>query len=754
MSSDAGWDDLFTAASGSFTSRASDSDRGPREGAAGLVVSEGPPRKKKRKKQKTKVNVSEPSRCRGSDTMLSMRFEHSPRCIAMPKWLSLGPSLFFTKSITSTKNQPNRCKGWVGGDKVQKQGLCAERSCETCGLSPMHHSLRLDFSQNSVKKRLISDDHKVPFRLFAAVRDLRCCASVAADRLRADGSSPTDVSRVAFDKANQVMCQCNSLKSIPPGEMEILHCKCQSLRQQVVEWDGKAKEMYNSGCEHHRDGVARRTKPESSSGMTETFAPIFEALIEVIIACDAVYYRLYYLQITGVFPALTIGASCDGPACSMCIPHPTTYFGGLAWNVASGKSCLDQFVNKTIRPVLYGKNRAKMERCLSQYGLRCMVDIDKEINHSKCCGNQHPLECLHFLKLIETIALFWGSGWAQCEQRPKDWRIILRSKKSSRSSHTDSNFYSQHETPAIPLISRFRDASRDFPCNLYAYACIPSSSVDKLKEVMGKIKMTKGVIELGAGTGYIARLLNESGLKVTALDVAPTCSDWKIEDRKRASINEYHGSTPSFMTVQRSNVSGLKSFLRSESIASCTALLLCYPPPLSNMAFDALQSYTSLGGRCLIHIGEFRGLTGSLRFEEFLAQHFRCIERLPCLEWGTDAASITVWVAKSKVGFDDKYCPGRKAQLNQGRSFSSSLLLPCSNCLKAPAIRRCRLSRSLVYCGRECFDLHSDIRKAHLAMNMVFFECSYSDDSHFALLDSLENDAQRKKTTSPRKERR
>mmetsp|Transcript_39389 Transcript_39389/g.72676 ORF Transcript_39389/g.72676 Transcript_39389/m.72676 type:complete len:274 (+) Transcript_39389:1812-2633(+) len=248
--------------------------------------------------------------------------------------------------------------------------------------------------------------------------------------------------------------------------------------------------------------------------------------------------------------------------------------------------------------------------------------------------------------------------------------------------------------------------------------------------------MTNGVVELGAGTGYIARLLTDNGLQVTALDVAPTGSDPQLGCRKTDTTNEYHGNTPSFMPVQQSNASGLRTFFSSEKVSRRTALLLCYPPPLSNMAFDALQAYTASGGRCLIHIGEFQGLTGSHHFEDALMQNFKCIERLPCLHWGTDAADITIWVKKTRMGPE---CTNHKETYDHDDSMSSSLLLPCSNCLKEPAVRRCRLARGLVYCGLRCFNLHSSSRRIHLALNMIFLDSdlNFGDNNHFAPLDSF-----------------
>jgi len=421
--------------------------------------------------------------------------------------------------------------------------------------------------------------------------------------------------------------------------------------------------------------------------------------------------------------------------CDVFIPHPTIYFGELAWDVASGVSYLDEFVIEITHALARGGEGTEKTRVLS-HEIAHLAHLSEVGESTK---KLHPLELLHYFRLLETIVLFWGSGYSK--ETASELEDILQSTKhkshaSDGKRSVEFDFYARHETPAVPIISGFRDSSRDLPCNLYAYACVPSSSLVKLNEVLTKLKMTNGVVELGAGTGYIARLLTDNGLQVTALDVAPTGSDPQLGCRKTDTTNEYHGNTPSFMPVQQSNASGLRTFFSSEKVSRRTALLLCYPPPLSNMAFDALQAYTASGGRCLIHIGEFQGLTGSHHFEDALMQNFKCIERLPCLHWGTDAADITIWVKKTRMGPE---CTNHKETYDHDDSMSSSLLLPCSNCLKEPAVRRCRLARGLVYCGLRCFNLHSSSRRIHLALNMIFLDSdlNFGDNNHFAPLDSF-----------------
>ena len=124
----------------------------------------------------------------------------------------------------------------------------------------------------------------------------------------------------------------------------------------------------------------------------------------------------------------------------------------------------------------------------------------------------------------------------------------------------------------------------------------------------------------------------------------------------------------------------------------------------------------------LVHIGEFKGLTGNKSFEELLLRQFECQERHTCLSWGTDASEVSFWV--------------RKPASNQ--SERSAMLLPCSHCGKHGAVRRCRLLRYLVYCGEMCYKRDLASRNLHLGINMIDLgaKCSldFLSDKHFSKL--------------------
>ena len=187
------------------------------------------------------------------------------------------------------------------------------------------------------------------------------------------------------------------------------------------------------------------------------------------------------------------------------------------------------------------------------------------------------------------------------------------------------------------------------------------------------------MVELGAGTGYMAKLLQDRGLQVQPLDVAPTGN------------NEYHGNTPNFVTVHRGTVQTL-NFMQNASV-----LVLCYPPPDSSMAHDALRTFLKGGGELLLHIGDFKGLTGSAKFEQLLVQRLLCTYRADCATWGTDASRVTLWTTRS----------------------GSKLLLPCVYCEKKESTHRLRLCRMLHFCSESCWKASQTMVHIELAKNSV-----------------------------------
>eukprot|EP00957_Ditylum_brightwellii_P061120 4638034-Ditylum_brightwellii.AAC.1 len=417
------------------------------------------------------------------------------------------------------------------------------------------------------------------------------------------------------------------------------------------------------------------------------------------------------------------------------IPHPTIHFGTpyLSWDVIEGKKYFGVFLNslleefkETQMKVGLSKNKGGtmsddddkevrlLQSIMERYGLFLRNDISSkdEQQFEKNGPTPHPLSILHRNRLMETAYLFASTGWTKSSNAIRQIKTALDSATTSNQGNNyttitnqeekEKAFYDSHETPAPKILKEWRDSSRDMLCSLYAYATLSPNVIQKVinavcskddgnaNDVLLSSLAVNHIIEVGAGTGYVASLFREVGRRRKGDKQKGRNKDSKPASSLRIDAfdialdsNEYHGNTPPFYKVSSgTSLNSMQRLLPPPSASNennmNTALLLCYPPPLSNMAEDALHAFMSLGGRVLIHIGEFCGLTGSSAFENLLLTDFQCIHRYPCLEWGTDAAEVTIWLMM-------------KPNEEKSRSICDPILAQCSNCPKRQATKRCKL---------------------------------------------------------------
>ncbi len=695
-----GWDDLFASAAGidndstySSNKRTSEDDgevntaleesvdighQMGQESKPSRSVNEIQTQSKKKKRKRVHKNRSlksletqagETNSESGVRTLLESRLDPVSEQVwsELPNWLSLGAR--FGRDCDADNKGP--CKVW---NPVSEGNTFDSAKCQNCHQSPLHHALE-------VRDTFVGEDKGGDLiTAFCLVRDVRCCCCCMLEKghkIRMKEYAQTSVL-----KAKRLLE--NRFHSLSPGESEILYGKVQKVLK-------SAKRLKES-----------LTKLLQSSRESKTF-PLYGAFddtVKLMIHCDDLYYRLYYLQISG-----HLGSTQT--AKKICIPHPPTYFGtnNLTSNVSKGRIRATKFQKWVVRKVKCEDDEIK--RLLAGSALDIILSDDKEEL------TMDPLSFLHQNRAFETITVFWKSGWLTSLRAADETRISLE-RPFAKNNDTEERFYNSHHTPAPSILEEWRDSCRDLLCNLYAYATIPPKIIDCIKDEIENQNITK-VIEIGAGTGYVASILSQAGIEVSAYDVTPTQGN-------STTINEYHGNTPPFCTVKSGSPKTLPLILPSLNEAKKTALLLCYPPPMSSMAEDTIKRFLSQGGSLIIHVGEFRGLTGSKAFEKMLQQKCELVSnfRYPCMQWGTDAASVTIW--------------SKSSNSRQVETSPSSLILPCSKCSKEESLKRCRLVRSLTYCSSKCFEAHIDARKVILRSSMIpsKIDLSYSKNLHFA----------------------
>lgn len=115
------------------------------------------------------------------------------------------------------------------------------------------------------------------------------------------------------------------------------------------------------------------------------------------------------------------------------------------------------------------------------------------------------------------------------------------------------------------------------------------------------------VLEVCAGSGHNAALLQTAGVKVVATDLKPLSKD------KTTYQREWDNLPSSKNVVQQDAVEAVRQYCgASEEGSKNPTLMLCYPDRQSDLARRVLDAYT---GETILYVGEGRG--GSSATDEF-----------------------------------------------------------------------------------------------------------------------------------------
>lgn len=113
------------------------------------------------------------------------------------------------------------------------------------------------------------------------------------------------------------------------------------------------------------------------------------------------------------------------------------------------------------------------------------------------------------------------------------------------------------------------------------------------------------ILEIGAGTGYWAKLLNDIGVDILAYDNF----SWKLDAK--------------WFEVKEGSIEVIPDHPNR-------TLFLCWPDYNTSFAYDCLKAYK---GDLFIFIGENRGCTGDDKFFNYLHKNFKIIERQKLYQW-------------------------------------------------------------------------------------------------------------------------
>jgi hypothetical protein len=135
------------------------------------------------------------------------------------------------------------------------------------------------------------------------------------------------------------------------------------------------------------------------------------------------------------------------------------------------------------------------------------------------------------------------------------------------------------------------------------------------------------IVEIGCGTGYWASLMRERGIDVVAYDLHPP----------KAGNNSYMDAEQ-YTTVVRG---GANSVLRHAD----RTLFLCWPPPGSPMALNAVVNHYGAGGVHVITAAD-EGCCGTEEFWDLLEKRYRIIRRVDIPRWMIASDRMLVWRRK------------------------------------------------------------------------------------------------------------
>ncbi|KAI9910410.1 hypothetical protein PsorP6_010979 [Peronosclerospora sorghi] len=389
-----------------------------------------------------------------------------------------------------------------------------------------------------------------------------------------------------------------------------------------------------------------------------------ELPIRLACALDQLYFPTYYAALV-----------LYGRA-SRAVPSPDVYFQDLERFCPASREQLETFLNCELAN----------SKLLPALALPLASSSTKEqpgVAHAH--ERDNPLLTIYHARLREGVRLFYDHGIGM--QGEMDAALVgnhgIASKKHLKSKPTapttsDSGLV---DMPCYPLLQAWRDNCRDWCCHLYAYATPTPQALDLVAKYAP-------IVEMGAGTGYWAALLQQRKVDIVAYDHAPPGPD-------RVRANAYHGHVPGFCSV----TVGTPSVLLHDTTRS---LLLCYPPPHDPLAATSLECFQ---GHVVLYVGEWQGDTADARFERTLAREFTLQEHLALPNWGNSAYSLTVW---------------RRKDEHKSIHALPSPVARCGSCHTTTHLRRCRLCKTNVYCSWECARADEVAHEAEHALRLVF----------------------------------
>ena len=148
------------------------------------------------------------------------------------------------------------------------------------------------------------------------------------------------------------------------------------------------------------------------------------------------------------------------------------------------------------------------------------------------------------------------------------------------------------------------------------------------------------VLEVGAGTGLWASLLDAYGVSVTPTDDYSWVGPGE-DEAGRGLPSGFSVDAGKFYPVER-----LEAEAAVLTHQDHEALMICWPPPQKSMAFEATRAF---GGDQLIFIGELSDTSGDVAFRNLLGLHWKREAVIQIPTWVTIHDAVHLFVRDEQV---------------------------------------------------------------------------------------------------------
>lgn len=194
-------------------------------------------------------------------------------------------------------------------------------------------------------------------------------------------------------------------------------------------------------------------------------------------------------------------------------------------------------------------------------------------------------------------------------------------------------------------VTSFGSLARLICCSVHSFAVPSRKAIEAIVKYAGNGR----VVELGAGGGYWAHLVESRGIRIDCFDLEgmePGVQEMNGTEEEGGDEEERLGSRFAWKAIHRGTP---ESVFVSEEAGNAGMLLLIWPPPLPNEM--SLRALTLFKGRFVAYVGDRPDrrsddpstVAGTTEFHAALDNHWKLIEHVEIPRW-VDGIGDSIWI--------------------------------------------------------------------------------------------------------------